>query len=55
MGYFGFHGPDKELNDRMHKIYRSQKHPMLTTQLNGKLEKQGYINIKNTKNTIFYY
>ena len=40
--FFGFHGPEKGLNDMMHEIYRSQKHPMLPTNLNGKLEKQGY-------------
>jgi hypothetical protein len=44
--FFGFHRPEKELNDMMHEIYRSQKHRMLPTQLNGKLEKQGYTNIK---------
>ena len=44
--FFGFHGPEKELNDMMHKIYLSQKHPMLPVKLNGKLEKQGYTNIK---------
>ena len=44
--FFGFHGPEKELNDMMHKIYLSQKHPMLPVELNGKLEKQGYTNIK---------
>ena len=44
--FFGFHGPEKELNDMMHNIYRSQKHPMLPIQLNGKLEKQGYTNFK---------
>ena len=51
--FFGFHGPEKELNDMMHEIYRSQKHPMLPTKLNGKLEKQGYTNIK-TKEIPFF-
>ena len=51
--FFGFHGPEKELNDIMHEIYRSQKHPMLPTKLNGILEKQGYTNIK-TKEIPFF-
>ena len=51
--FFGFHGPEKELNDMMHEIYRSQKHPMLPVQLNGKLEKQGYTNIKTNEIPFF--
>ena len=51
--FFGFHGPEKELNDMMHEIYRSQKHPMLPTKLNGKLEKQGYKNIKTLEIPFF--
>ena len=51
--FFGFHGPEKELNYMMHDIYRSQKHPMLPTELNGKLNKQGYTNIK-TKEIPFF-
>ena len=51
--FFRFHGPEKELNDMMHQIYRSQKHPMLPTQLNGKLEKQGYTNIKTQEIPFF--
>lgn len=51
--FFGFHGPEKELNYTMHKIYRSQKHPMLPTQLNRKLEKQGYMNIKTREIPFF--
>ena len=51
--FFGFHGPEKELNDMMHEIYRSQKHPMLPTILNGKLEKQGYNNIKTQEIPFF--
>ena len=37
----------------MHEIYRSQKHPMLPTQLNGKLEKLGYTNIKTQEIPFF--
>ena len=44
----------KELNDMMHEIYRSQKHPMLPTKLNGKLEKQGYKNIKTLEIPFFF-
>ena len=51
--FFGFHGPEKELNNMMHEIYRSQKHPMLPTQLNGKLERQGYKNIKTREIPFF--
>ena len=51
--FFGFHGPEKDLNDMMHKIYLSQKHPMLPVQLNGKLEKQGYTNIKTQEIPFF--
>ena len=51
--FFGFHGPEKELNDMMHQIYRGQKHPMLPTQLNGKLEKLGYTNIKTQEIPFF--
>ena len=51
--FFGFHGPEKELNNMMHEIYRSQKHPMLPTQLNGKLERQGYTNIKTQEIPFF--
>jgi len=51
--FFGFHGPEKELNDMMHEIYRGQKHPMLPVKLNGKLEKQGYINIKTQEIPFF--
>ena len=51
--FFGFHGPEKKLNDMMHEIYRSQKHPMLPTKLNGMLKKQGYTNIK-TKEIPFF-
>ena len=51
--FFGFHGPEKELNDMMHEIYRSQKHPMLPTKLNGKLKKQGYNNIKTQEIPFF--
>ena len=51
--FFGFHGPEKNLNDMIHKIYLSQKHPMLPVQLNGKLEKQGYTNIKTQEIPFF--
>ena len=51
--FFGFHGPEKELNNMMHEIYRVQKHPMLPTQLNGKLERQGYTNIKTQEMPFF--
>ena len=51
--FFGFHGPEKELNNMMHEIYLSQKHPMLPTQLNGKLERQGYMNIKTEEMSFF--
>ena len=51
--FFGFHGPEKELNDIMHQTYRSQRHPMLPTQLNGKLDKQGYKNIKTHEISFF--
>ena len=51
--FFGFHGPEKELNNMMHEIYRVQKHPMLPTQLNGKLERQGYTNIKTLEMPFF--
>jgi len=51
--FFGFHGPEKELNDMMHEIYLTQKHPMLPTQLNRKLEKQGYTNIKTQEIPFF--
>ena len=51
--FFGFHGPEKGLNDMMHEIYRSQRHPMLPTKLNGKLEKQGYKNIKTLEIPFF--
>ena len=51
--YFGFHGPEKELNNMMHEIYRSQKHPMLPIQLNGKLERKGYMNIKTQEIPFF--
>ena len=51
--FFGFHGPEKELNNMMHEIYQSQKHPMLPVQLNGKLEKQGYTNIKTREIPFF--
>ena len=37
----------------IHEIYRSQKHPMLLTQLNGKLDKQGYKNIKTQEIPLF--
>ena len=37
----------------MHEIYRVQKHPMLPTQLNGKLERQGYTNIKTLEMPFF--
>jgi hypothetical protein len=37
----------------MHQIYRGQKHPMLPTQLNGKLEKLGYTNIKTQEIPFF--
>ena len=37
----------------MHEIYRSQKHSMLPVQLNGKLEKQGYTNIKTNEIPFF--
>ena len=51
--YFGFHGPEKSLNAKMHDVIRGQKHPMLPTQLNGILEKFGYKNIR-TKDISFY-
>ena len=51
--FFGFHGPEKELNNMMHEIYLNQKHPMLPTQLNGKLERQGYTNIKTEEMPFF--
>jgi len=51
--FFGFHGPEKELNNMMHEIYRVQKHPMLPTQLNGKLKRQGYTNIKTQEMPFF--
>ena len=44
--FFGFHGPDKELNSLMHEVVKGQKHPMLPTKLNGKLEKLGFKNIR---------
>ena len=44
--YFGFHGPDKELNSLMHEVVKGQKHPMLPTKLNGKLENLGFKNIR---------
>ena len=37
----------------IHSSYRGQKHPMLPTQLNGKLEMQGYTNIKNQEISFF--
>ncbi len=37
----------------MHEFYRSQKHPMLPTKLKGKLEKQGYKNIKTLEIPFF--
>ena len=43
--FFGFHGPDPELNKIMHDSMKGQKHPMLPIQLSGKLEKLGYKNI----------
>ncbi len=49
MEFFGFHGLEKKLNDMIHDSFRSQKHPMLTTQLNGKLGMQSYTNIKIKK------
>ena len=51
--YFGFHGPEKKLNYMMHDSYRGQKHPMIPTQLNGKLAKQGYKNIRTQDITFF--
>ena len=51
--YFGFHGPEKKLNDMMHDSYRSQKHPMIPTQLNGKLAMQGYKNIRTQDISFF--
>ena len=44
--YFGFHGPDKKLNSLMHEVVKGQKHPMLPTKLNGKLEIIGFKNIR---------
>ena len=44
--YFGFHGPDEKLNSLMHVVVKGQKHPMLPTKLNGKLEKLGFKNIR---------
>ena len=44
---------DQKLNDMVHEIYRSQKHPMLPTKLKGKLEKQGYKNIKTLEIPFF--
>ena len=44
--YFGFHGPGKKLNSLMHEVVKGQKHPMLPTKLNGKLEKLGFKNIR---------
>ena len=43
------------ISNMMHEIYRVQKHPMLPTQLNGKLERQGYVNIKTQEMPFFYY
>ena len=51
--YFGFHGPEKKLNDMIHDSYKSQKHPMLPTQLNGKLDIQGYTNSRNQEISFF--
>ena len=51
--FFSFHGPDENLNTKMHDVIRGQKHPMLPTQLNGKLERCGFENIR-TKDISFY-
>ena len=51
--FFGFHGPDPELNKIMHDSMKSQKHPMLPIQLSGKLEKLGYKNIKTQEINFF--
>ena len=51
--FFGFHGPDENLNTKMHDVIRGQKHPMLPTKLNGKLERCGFENIR-TKDISFY-
>ena len=51
--FFGFHGPDPELNKIMHDAIKGQKHPMLPIQLSGKLEKLGYKNIKTQEINFF--
>ncbi len=51
--FFGFHGPDPELNKIMHDSMKGQKHPMLPVQLSGKLEKLGYKNIKTQEINFF--
>ena len=51
--FFGFHGPDPELNKIMHDSMKGQKHPMLPIQLSGKLEKLGYKNIKTQEINFF--
>ena len=51
--FFGFHGPEPELNKIMHDAMKGQKHPMLPIQLSGKLEKLGYKNIKTQEINFF--
>ena len=51
--FFGFHGPDPELNKIMHDSMKGQKHPMLPVELSGKLEKLGYKNIKTQEINFF--
>ena len=51
--FFGFHGPDPELNKIMHDSMKGQKHRMLPIQLSGKLEKLGYKNIKTQEINFF--
>ncbi len=51
--FFGFHGPDPEINKVMHDAMKGQKHPMLPIQLSGKLKKLGYKNIKTQEINFF--
>ena len=51
--FFGFHGPDPDLNKIMHDAVKGQKHPMLPIQLSGKLKKLGYKNIKTQEINFF--
>ena len=44
---------NKELNSLMHEVVKGQKHPMLPTKLNGKLEKLGFKNIRTQEIPFF--